>query len=222
VHHTNGSHRAANSLAAALAAVGVMVVPASARAQERAPDRSREASFTTGASFGDGGTSLALTAALGFLFSARVGIEFEAMYARKLDFTLDLCPPPRVCVVGGQLPVTGRSVSLVPELTLDLFPRTRRVRAYVRAGAGAGHVRQRWWFPAPPAVNPRAIEFTRSSLVAAFASGAGIGARLSSRFGLDAGVRWLVLFDEAGTGDSITPSGRLRSVRAGLRVSWRF
>jgi hypothetical protein len=77
-------------------------------------DRGRHASLTAGASFGDGETAAALSAAMRFRLSDRLGIEVELAHARKLDFTLDLCPPPLVCVRGGNLPVTGRTISLIP------------------------------------------------------------------------------------------------------------
>ena len=96
----------------------LLLVLAGAPLHAQGGDESRKhaarASFTTGASFGDGETALGLAAALGFRVGDRLGLEFELAHARKLDFTIDLCPPPRVCVIGGQLPVTGRTVTLVP------------------------------------------------------------------------------------------------------------
>ncbi len=161
-----------------------------------------------------------MSAALGFRFSARAGLEFEAAYARKQDFTLDLCPPPRVCVIGGHLPVTGRTVALIPQLTIDLLPAAHRLRAYVQAGGGAGHVRQRYWFPARGA---DAVEHTRSSLVPALAYGGGVAVRISSRLAVGADVRCLHLLDDSAELDRfITPSGTLTTVRVGSRVSWRF
>ena len=62
----------------------------------------RQASFAAGTSFGDGGSALALTAGMGFRFSQRFGMDIELAYARKLDFTFELCPAPLVCVRGGQ------------------------------------------------------------------------------------------------------------------------
>jgi hypothetical protein len=84
--------------------VSLMIAPLSLDAQS--PEQSHEkpgprASFTAGASLGDGETALALSTGLGFRFSARLGLEFELAYARKLDFTLDLCLSTAVCVRGG-------------------------------------------------------------------------------------------------------------------------
>lgn len=219
MHHINGSRPTGNAWAAALA---ILALAAPVGAQEHDARGWREAAFTTGASFGDGGAALALTAALAFRVTSRASVEFEALYARKLDFTVDLCPPPRVCVIGGTLPAIGRSVSLVPAVVIDVLPRSRRLRAYVQAGAGAGHVRQRYWFPAPPRVNPDATEFTRSSLVPAVAYGGGIAVRVSPRLGLGADVRLLHLLDDRGGDRSITPAGALTSVRVGSRLSWLF
>ena len=85
----------------------LLMVLAGAPLHAQSGDESRKhaarASFTTGASFGDGETALGLAAALGFRVGDRLGLEFELAHARKLDFTIDLCPPPRVCVIGGQL-----------------------------------------------------------------------------------------------------------------------
>ena len=122
----------------------------------------REASFTAGASFGDGETALALSAGLAFGLTPRIGLGFELAYARKLDFTFDLCPAPRVCVLGGQFPVTGRTVSLVPYVAIDLSPASWRLRTYVQAGIGVGHLRQRYFIGPPPTAGDPGLEFTRS------------------------------------------------------------
>ena len=175
-------------------------------------------------SLGDGNAALALTAGLGFRFSTRIGLEIELAYARKLDFALDLCPPPRACIIGGRFAVTGRTVSLVPHLTIELVPASRRVRAYAQAGAGAGHVRQRY-FLGPPFIGGAGerVEFTRSSPVLALSFGAGVTTRISKRVGIGADVRSLHLLDEpADPARFITPSGTLSTIRVGSRVSWRF
>lgn len=185
---------------------------------QRSEETGPRASFTAGASFGDGETALALSAALGFPLSDRLGLEFELAYARKLDFTIDLCPAPRVCVLGGQLPVTGRTVSLVPHLLIDLLPVSRRHRAYIQAGVGAGHVRQRYFlgFASP-------VELTRSNLTVAFSVGGGASVQISRRLSVGADVRSLHLIDDEATADRfITPSGALDTLRVGSQVSWRF
>jgi len=193
-------------------------------AQSREESRQRHASFTAGASFGDGETAPALSVGLGFRFSARVGLEFELAYARKLDFTLDLCPPPRVCILGGQLPVTGRTVSLLPQLAFELLPESRRVHAYAQAGIGAAHVRQRYFLgPSFSGSLAEPAEFTRSSLTVALSYGGGVTMQISRRLGVGADVRLLHLLDEQADADRfITPSGTLSTVRAGSRVSWQF
>lgn len=193
------------------------------RAQGR-EEPSRRASFTAGASLGDGETALALSAGLGFRLSARLGLEFELAYARNLDFTLDLCPAPLVCVVGGQLPVTGRIVSLVPHLLIELLPVSRRFHAYAQAGVGAGHVRQRYVF-GPPFTRSFAepVESTRSNPVAAFSFGGGVTVQISRRLAMGADVRSLHLFDEEAKLDRfIMPSGALSTLRVGSRICWRF
>jgi hypothetical protein len=133
-------------------------------------------SFTAGASFGDGDTALALSAGLVFRLADRIGLDVEAAYARKLDFALDLGPPPRLCVIGGQVPVTGRTVSLVPQLVVHVLPQSRRLRAYLQADIGAGHVRQRYLsgFPFTGAPDER-VELTRSRLTLAISFGGGGG-----------------------------------------------
>lgn len=173
-------------------------------------------------SLGDGERALALSAGLGLRLSSRLELEFELAYARKLDFTLDLCPAPRVCVVGGQVPVTGRTVSLVPHLVVDLLPPGRRLRAYAQAGAGVGHVRQRYF----PTVFPRAAdaaERTRSNVVLAFSAGAGATVDLTRRLAIGVDVRSLHLLDEDTSPDRfITPARMLSTLRVGSRVAWRF
>jgi hypothetical protein len=164
----------------------------------------------------------ALSAGLRFRLSDRLGLEIEGAYARKLDFTLDLCPPPLVCVRGGQLPVTGRTVSLVPHLAIELVPPSRRRRVYAQAGAGAGHVRQRY-FTTPSTSGADGVELTRSSVTVALSVGAGAMVRISRRFALGADVRSLHLFDEAAPVERfISPSGRLTTLRVGSRISYEF
>jgi hypothetical protein len=184
----------------------------------------RRASFTAGASFGDGETALASSLALDFRLTRRLGLEFELAHARKLDFTLDLCPAPLVCVRGGRLPVTGRTVSLVPHVVLELLPAARRLGAYALAGLGGGHVRQRY-FTGPPLTNPftEPVELTRSKVTAALSIGGGAAVKISSRLAVGADVRSLQVFDDkAKTDRFIMPSGVLSTVRVGTRVSWQF
>ncbi len=183
----------------------------------------REASFTAGTSFGDGETALALTAALAFDATARFGWGFEIAYARKLDFTLDLCPAPRVCVIGGQLPVTGRTVSLMPFLSMDLSPATWRLQTYVHGGIGVGHLRQRYFLGPPLTGSDAPVEFTRSKVAVAWSYGGGAIMPITSRLALGADVRVLQLHDEEPSHERfITPSGLISTLRVGMRASWRF
>ena len=210
-------------MAVVVVALAYLAFAAPLRAQDDDQPR-RWASFTTGASVGDGGTALALSTGLGFWFSQRLGVDVEVAYARKLDFTLDLCPAPLVCVLGGQLPVTGRTVALVPQLAVRLRPRVRRVNVYAQAGIGAGHVRQRYFFGPPrlPNVVNRA-ERTRSSLTVALAFGGGAMVHVSRSIGIGVDVRSLHLLDEAARPDVfIEPSGTLSTLRVGSRVVWLF
>jgi hypothetical protein len=191
-------------------------------AQSREPGR--RASLTAGASFGDGETALALSAGLTFPFPARLGLAFELAYARKLDFTLDLCPAPRICVLGGELPVTGRTVSLVPHLLIELLPVSRRLSVYAQAGVGAGHVRQRYFF-GPPLISSFAepVEFTRSKMAVAFSFGGGATAQISRRLAVGADVRSLHVLDEHAKAERfIMPSGALSTLRVGSRITWQF
>jgi opacity protein-like surface antigen len=206
---------------AVVSAVSLMLVrPLAAQSREKPDTR---ASFAAGASFGDGGTALALSAGLRFGFSTRFGLEVEAAYARKLDFTIDLCPAPRICVLGGQLPVTGRTVSLVPHLALELLPPSGAIRAYVVAGVGAGHVRQRYFSSVSAGSGAERVEFTRSSLTLALSFGGGATVQVSRRLAIGADVRSLHLLDEAANLERfITPSGALSTLRVGSRVSWQF
>jgi hypothetical protein len=203
--------------------VGLMILADRTHAQaQRADAPGRRASFTAGASLGDGDTALALSAALGFRVAPRASLEFEVDYARKLDFTLDRCPAPLVCVVGGTLPVTGRSVSVGPHLVIELLAPSSRVRAYAQAGVGGGHVRQRY-FTSPVQTGSSSVELTRSSRVVAVSFGGGVAARVSRQFTIGADVRVLHLFDEESPPERfIQPSGALRTVRLGSRVSWEF
>jgi hypothetical protein len=204
------------SIAFAIAAL--ILLPQAAAAQDRT------ASFVGGASFGDGETAPGVSAALAFSFTPRIGLEFELAYARKLDFTIDLCPPPLVCVRGGEFPVTGRSVSLVPHIVFDLLPPSR-LRVFVLGGAGVGHVRQRY-FTAPVVTDSAGEpinELTRSNVVAAVSFGGGATMAIARRFAVGGDVRSLHLFDdEAAPAVFITPDGRLTALRVGVRVSWRF
>lgn len=197
-----------------------MAPPLSAQSTQ---EPNRRASGTVGASFGDGETALASSAALAFRLSPRIGLEFELAHARKLDFTFDLCPAPRVCARGGQLPVTGRTVSLVPHLVVELLPASHRLRAYAQAGVGPGHVRQRY-FTGPPAESlAQPTELTRSKVVAVLSFGAGVSVRIARRFEVGADIRSLHALDEEADADRfITPSGVLSTLRVGSRASWRF
>jgi opacity protein-like surface antigen len=193
-----------------------------AQAQTR-HEAGRRATFTAGASLGDGETALATSLGLGFRLSALVGLEFELAHARKLDFTLDLCPPPAVCVRGGQLPVTGRTLSLVPHVTIDLLPGSHRLRAYALAGVGAGHVRQRYFDPLLISSDAKPVEFTRSNVTVAVSFGGGVAVQISRRVAVGLDLRSLHVLDEkASTQRFIMPSGALDTLRIGSRVSWAF
>jgi len=198
----------------------MLAVPLHAQSHE-GPDR--HASFTAGASFGDGEMALALSTGLRFGLSTRVGLEVEVAYARKLDFTLDLCPGPSPCVLGGQLPVTGRTVSLIPHLAFELLTPSRAIRAYVAAGVGAGHVRQRYFSSLSAGGVAERLELTRSSLTLALSFGGGATVQVSRRLAIGADIRSLHLLDEAASLERlIMPSGALSTLRVGWRVSWRF
>jgi hypothetical protein len=207
---------------AVVSAVSLMLARPSGAQSHEQPDT--RASVTAGASFGDGETAPALSVGLRFGLSARVGLEVEAAYARKLDFTLDLCPAPRICAIGGRIPVTGRTVSLIPHLALEILSPAGAVRAYVVAGLGAGHVRQRYFdLSVPAASDAERVEFTRSSLTVALSFGGGATVQVSRRLAIGADVRSLHLLDEAANLDRfITPSGALSTLRVGSRVSWQF
>ena len=194
---------------------------AAVRAQGRR-EPARDASFTLGASFGDGNTALASTVSLGVRWSTRLGVEAELAHARKLDFAIDLCPPPRVCVIGGQLPVTGRTLSLVPHLTVQLMPASNRVQFYALVGAGLGHIRQRY-FLVPSSFDGDRPEFTRSKLTPAVSFGAGATFDVTRRFAAGVDLRWLHLEDDEGEDARfITPAGWISTVRVGGRLVWRF
>jgi hypothetical protein len=182
----------------------------------------RSASFTAGASFGDGGTALASAIGVGIRWSSRIGADVELSHARRLDFSLELCPPPRVCVIGGRVPVTGRTVSLVSHLSVDLLPASRRLRLYALAGAGAGHVRQRY-FLVPSVFGGERPELTRSSLTMAISFGGGAAFSPARRFAVGIDVRSLHLFDDHGEeARFIAPAGTLSTVRLGARAVWKF
>jgi hypothetical protein len=205
------------------ALVIVVCAVAAARVEAQGVDEpERRASFTAGASAGDGETALALSAALGFRIAPRTSLEFEIAYARKLDFELDLCPAPLVCIVGGTVPVTGRTVSIVPHIVFELAPPGSRARVYVQAGAGIGHVRQRY-FTAPIETGRPSVEMTRSSRVVAVSVGGGASMRVTRQLALGVDVRVLSLLDEESPPERfIQPSGTLRTVRLGARASWTF
>lgn len=195
--------------------------PATLRAQDRRQVE-RNASFTLGASFGDGRTALASTIGLEIGWPSRLGLDVELSHARKLDFTIDLCPPPRVCVIGGQLPVVGRSVSLVPHLSIRLTPASAHVRLYALGGVGLGHIRQRYYL-VPPFFGADRPELTRSNLAPAVSFGAGATLDVTRRIAVGGDLRSLHLRDdEAEEARFITPAGWIRTVRLGARIVWRF
>ena len=214
--------RPLTACAAAVAIVSLAVAPP-LLGQSR-HDHGQMASLTAGGSFGDGDIALALSAGLAFRLARRIRMDVELAYARKLDFTLDLCPPPRLCVLGGQVPVTGRTVSLVPHLVVDLLPESHRLGAYVQFGVGAGHVRQRYFSGLPFTGGPsERVELTRSSLTIAVSFGGGATVQLSRRLGVGIDVRSLHLRDDPASVERfIVPSGTLSTLRVGSRVSWRF
>lgn len=214
--------RPSTGCAVAVAIVS-LAVAAPLLGQSRQEDGQR-ASFTAGGSFGDGDTALALSAGMAFRLARRIWIDVELAYARKLDFTLDLCPPPRLCVLGGHVPVTGRTLSLVPHLVVDMLPESRRLGAYLQVGVGAGHVRQRY-FSGLPFTGPLSerVELTRSSLTVAVSFGGGATAQLSRRLAVGIDVRSLHLRDDPASVERfIVPSATLSTLRVGARVSWRF
>jgi len=205
-------------------AVVCLIAALAGTATVRAQDRRerRRASFTAGASVGDGNIALASTLALGAGWFSRIGLDVELSHARKLDFAIDLCPPPRVCVIGGQLPVTGRTLSLVPHLTVQLMPASARVQLYTLAGLGLGHVRQRY-FLVPSGAGADRPELTRSKLTPAVSFGGGVTFDVTRRFAAGIDMRSLHLEDDEGEeGRFITPAGWIDTVRVGARIVWRF
>ena len=200
-----------------------LFLPSSVRAQS-AGETHRQASFTAGASFGDGETAPALSAALAFDLAKHAGVELELAYARKLDFTLDLCPSPRVCVLGGHVPVTGRTVALTANLVVDLPTTWSRLRPYLVAGVGVAHLRQRYWIGgAATGAFVVPTEFTRSKVAPALSVGAGVDVRFGRRIAVGVDVRSAHVFDaEADPDRFIEPAGAISTLRAGSRVSWRF
>jgi hypothetical protein len=185
---------------------------------------SARAWFFAGGSVGDGGPALALSAGLGLQVDSRVSVEFELAYARRLKFVLERCPPPLVCVLAEELPVTGRTLALVPQVLVELVGHPRAVRAYLTAGAGAGHVRQRYFVgPSASSSFVEPAEFTRSKIVPTVAFGGGAEIAIARRLAWGVDVRSLQFFDETLVGElSIVPSGRLTALRLGTHVAWRF
>jgi hypothetical protein len=206
---------------AVLSLAVMMAATASLPAQQRRV-LDRNAWFTVGASFGDGGTAPASTVGLGFGWPSRLGVDVELSHARKLDFVIDLCPPPRVCIIGGQLPVVGRTVSLVPHLTIRLTPASAHLRMYALGGVGVGHMRQRY-FLLPAGVGGDRPELTRSSLTSAMSFGAGATFDVTRRIAVGGDLRSLHLQDGEGEeAQFITPAGWISTVRVGARIVWRF
>ncbi len=206
----------------ALAALALLAL-ASPLGAQGTDEPTRRASFTAGVSLGDGEPALASTASLAFQFTRRFSVEFELAHARKLDFTLDLCPAPLVCVLGGRVPVTGRTVSIVPHLAIELLPGARRVHAYATAGVGGGHVRQRYVAGPPSSTGGTSVESTRSAVTLAVSFGGGATVRVAPRLFVGVDVRSLNLLDEdVPDGPSITPAGTLSTWRVGSRVTWQF
>jgi hypothetical protein len=206
----------------ALLCLAVIVAGAARLSAQERRVLERNASFTLGASFGDGGTALASTLGLGIGWPSRLGVDVELSHARKLDFAIELCPPPRVCIIGGQLPVVGRTVSLVPHLTIRLTPASPHLRLYALGGVGLGHIRQRYYLlPAPFGADRP--ELTRSNLATAMSFGAGGTFDVTRRIAVGGDVRSLHLRDAEGEETrSITPAGWITTVRVGARIVWRF
>jgi opacity protein-like surface antigen len=185
-------------------------------AQAPNPSRGR-ASGTAGWSLGDGGTAPSFGLALSYWPARRVGVEFELAYSKNLEFILDLCPPPLVCVFGGQVPVKGRTLSLIPHLVVEPTD-WERFHPYVLAGVGFGHLRQRYTVNT---VVPS--EFTRSKKALALSVGAGFDLRVTRRLRLGLDIRSRQLFDEEPHLDRyIVPAGTLSAVRIGSHASWKF
>jgi hypothetical protein len=217
---------------AALAALLTLAWPQPLFAQ-RADVRERRASGTAGVSLGDGESALALAAALRYEIAGPFHMEAQLAYARNLDFTLDLCPRPHVCVIGGTIPVTGRTVSLLADLVADL-PSWGSLRPHLVAGGGVAHLRQR--YVVPPEITRVAgdleqvvgvpverIERTRSKLAPALVVGLGADVPLSHRLAVGMDVHLLSIFDDAPTPERfIMPAATLTTVRLESRVSWRF
>ena len=195
--------------------------PATLCAQDRRQVEGN-ASFTLGASVGDGGTALASTIGLGIRWPSRLGVDVELSHARKLDFEIDLCPSPRVCIIGGRRPVVGRTVSLVPHLTIRLTPASAHMRLYALGGVGLGHIRQRYYL-VPPSFDADRSELTRSNLAPAMSFGAGAAFDVTRRIAIGGDLRSLHLRDDDGEeARFITPAGWIRTVRIGARIAWKF
>jgi opacity protein-like surface antigen len=202
-----------------------MALSGSAQGREESTGR---ASGTVGASFGNGGVTPSFAAALSYWPTNRVGIEFELAYSRNLEFNLDLCPPPLICILGGRWPVKGRTLSLIPHVVVEP-PIGLRVRPYLLAGVGLAHLRQRY-IPGPGTVGGQLpqtlvvpVEFTRSKKTAALSAGGGVEVRISRRLAVGVDIRSRHLFDDEPKPDRfIVPAGTLSAVRLGSQASWAF
>lgn len=187
------------------------------------------ASGSAGVSLGDGGVAPSFGAALSYWPTRHVGVEFELAYSKNLEFAIDLCPAPLVCVLGGQFPVKGRSLSLIPHLVFESRP-WRKFRPYVLAGVGIAHLRQRYTVVGPEIVGGQVVEtllvpveFTRSKRAFALSVGGGVDVRISHRLGLGVDIRSRHLFDEESRLERfIVPAGMLSTVRVGSHASWVF
>lgn len=216
-----GSRRTIGTASAFICLAVLTIATAALRAEDQREVQGN-ASFTVGSSSGDGDTALATALGMGLRLPSRLGIDLELSHARALDFIIDLCPQPRVCVIGGRLPVTGRTLSLVPHLTAHLLPRSNRGTVYAVAGAGVGHIRQHY-FVVPAFIGGERPEFTRSSLIPVVSFGGGATFSVGRGFSAGIDVRSLhLLDDEVDESRFITPAGTLSTVRVGARLVYRF
>lgn len=195
------------------------------------PDTGARFSGFIGGSFGDGDTTVAIGAAVGFRVTRYVGWELEWAYIPSLDLvdtddprilatgqtTFTVAPGLIIPFIFPPFRVSGRAITFLSNFVAEFPTAVHWLRPYLLAGGGLANVSQQVDFGGRPiplgleAFFPLFVESSRTDL--ALTTGGGVDFQIWRGLAIGGDLRYLHIFGE-GEGFDMT--------RVGTRVSYRF
>jgi len=168
------------------------------------------------ATTGEGSVAPAVGLAASYRFGPRFGLELDASYLPKIDLgEFPNCPPPLVCILGGNYSLDARAVSLTGNVVAALPSGVSWMQPYVVAGIGVAHVRRQHqdvFFAA------RRWQITTTKPTVTF--GGGVEFPAGRRLGLGLDIRYQPIFEDRPALPVVEPT--LNLTRIGATLSYRF